>query len=343
MKFACEHCGRLLSVADRQAGRKGRCPQCKRAVNIPVTAPEETAEPTVPAGSKATGGTKVSLRDSLLLDLPPVNAAEQARTAEAVKEKLKAVKAGYLLKEHEEPLQRPLPWIVDIFLYPLNRQALLILTLSTVIPFILRILLKFSYALALAFPPALILFVIMILIHWGSLLVFVLYINWYVVECLRDSAAGGIRAVDTSGSTPGVAELLGQALTSLICGAAYMAPAILHASAGGSGPVSWALCAVGGFVLPMALLAVTLFESLRALNPILLLGSILSTFPRYCLLAVFCGALCLLVPAAFRCLTGDLWHLGYALLFVAFYLLLVLAHIIGCFYRGSEERLNWDA
>ncbi len=312
-------------------------------MTIPATTPEEAAETRAPAGSEAADATKVSLRDSLLLDLPPVDAAEQARTAQAVKEKLKAVKAGYLLKEHEEPPERPLPWIIDIFLYPLNRQALLILTLSTVIPFVLRILLKFSYALALAFPPALILFVTLIMLHWGSLLVFVLYINWYIVECLRDSAAGGIRAVDTSGSTPGVAELLGQAITSLVCGVACMAPAILDASASGSGSVSWALCAVGGFVLPMALLAVTLFESLRALNPILLLGSIFSTSPRYCLLAVFCIALCLLVPVAFRCLTGDLWHLGYALLFVAFYLLLVLAHIIGSFYRGSEERLNWDA
>jgi hypothetical protein len=79
------------------------------------------------------------------------------------------------------------------------------------------------------------------------------------------------------------------------------------------------------------------------LNPILLLGSVFSTFLPYCLLAVFCSALCLLVPVAFRCLIGDLWYFGYALLFLAFYLLLVLAHTIGCFYRKNEERLNWDA
>jgi len=308
-----------------------------------MSTPEEVASPTVPGAAETPAPARLSPRDSLLLDLPPVDTAQDARTAQAIQEKLKAVEAGYLLKEQEELPTRSLPWVVDIFLYPLNKQALLIVTLSTAIPFVLHVLQVLCSGLAMAFPPALILLVVSFLAHWGSLLMFVLYVNWYAVECIRDSAAGGIRAVDTSGSTPGVAELAWQTLASLTCVVGCMMPAMLWASSGGSPVISWLLCGIGGFFVPIALLAVTLFESLRALNPVLLLGSVFSTFTRYCVLAIFCIALCLPVPIAFRYLIGDLWHLGYALLFVAFYLLLVAAHLVGCFYHKNEGRLNWDA
>ena len=59
------------------------------------------------------------------------------------------------------------------------------------------------------FGPALILYVLFIVLHWAALLMSLLYVNWYIAECIRDSAAGGIRAVDTTASTPGFGELLG--------------------------------------------------------------------------------------------------------------------------------------
>ncbi|MEN6578955.1 MAG: hypothetical protein ABFD90_21610 [Phycisphaerales bacterium] len=344
MKFSCEHCGRLLSVADKQAGRKGRCPQCKKTITIPVITPEEFERPAVPADLQTPAVAKPSPRDSLLLDLPPAAAAAGPQTAEEASENLLAVQAGYLLKPREEPPERPLPWIVDIFLYPLNGPGMLVLALSTGIPLVLRVLVKLSYALFVAFPPALLLWIPLWMIHWTALLVFILYINWYVVECIRDSAAGGIRAMNTSGLTPGFAELFWQGLTSLVCGVACMAPAILYAAyGGGHDPLFWFLYGLGGFLFPMALLAVTLFESLRALNPVLVLGSIFSTFLPYCLLAAFCYVLCLLAPVAFQRLIGDLWYVGYFLLFAAFYLLLILAHLVGRFCWKYEEKLNWEA
>ena len=344
MKFACEHCGRLLSVGAGQAGKKCRCPQCKGIVTIPTTVCDQVAAPAVPTADKPPAAAKPSPRDSLLLDLPPADAAADPQAGEEAYEQMQAAQAGYLLKSPEEPPERSLPWILDIFLYPLNQPGMSILVLSTGVPLVLRVLLRMSYALFVAFPPAMILWAVFWMIHWAAMLVFVLYANWYMVECIRDSAAGGIRAMNTAGMTPGFTELFWQAFTSLVCGLACMAPAIFYAAyCGTNDPLFWFLYGLGGFLFPMALLAVTLFESLRALNPVLVLGSIFSTFLPYCLLVAFCYVLCLLVPVALRRLIGESCFLGYFLLFAAFYLLLILAHLVGRFCWKYEGKLNWDA
>src|SRR5438477_8611931 len=37
IKFACNHCGRPLSVKDELAGKKGPCPACKKLITIPFS------------------------------------------------------------------------------------------------------------------------------------------------------------------------------------------------------------------------------------------------------------------------------------------------------------------
>jgi hypothetical protein len=331
----------MLSVAGGQAGTKGQCPHCKKTVTIPAAVPEEAVAQASVAGDQA-AAPKASPRDPLLFDIPPADVAGAAQTEEQAAERLRDLRSAYVLKEREEPPERPLPWVIDIFLYPLNKLGLVILLLSTGIPFALRPLLRLSRDLTEAFPPALFLWVPLMIVHWGALLLFVLYINWYLAECIRDSAAGAIRAVDTTASTPGFTELVGQSLTVLACGAACMGPALLYARNHNSAPVFWVLYGVGGFLFPMALLAVTLFESLRALNPVLLLASISSTLVPYSLLALFSYGLYRLPPLMIRNLLSDSWILGYLLLFATFYLALVLAHLLGRFYWKNQEKLNWD-
>ena len=328
-------------MAGGQAGRKGQCPHCKKTVTIPATVPEEAVAQTGVAGDQPVAP-KASPRNPLLFDIPPADVAEAAQTEEQAAERLRDLRSAYVLKEHEEPPERPLPWVIDIFLYPMNKLGLIILLLSAGIPFALRPLLRLSRELTLAFPPALLLWVPLMIIHWGALLLSLLYINWYIAECIRDSAAGGIRAVDTTATTPGFIELIGQSLTVLACGAACLGPAILYTRNHDNAAVFWILYGVGGFLFPMALLAVTMFESLRALNPILLLPSVFSTLVPYCLLALFCYGFYRLPPLMIRYLFSDLWILGYLLLFATFYLALVLAHLVGRLYRRNQERLNWD-
>lgn len=346
MRFCCEHCGRQLSVADGQTGRKGRCPRCKNTVTIP-TAPVRSAAVQATRSDDALAATKPTPRDPLLLDVPPADvtpgkAAPESLTREEAYERLRAMQDDYVLKAREKPPDRPLPWIVDIFLYPMNKPGMLILSLSVGIPLLLQILVTLGQALLFVFPPAVILWVPCLIAHWAALLLFVLYVAWYATECIRDSAAGAIRAADTTGLTPGLSELFGQALTLVACGAACMVPAVLYAAGrGDAGRNFWILYGTGGFLFPMALLAVVMFESLRALNPVLLLGSILSTFLPYCALAVFCCMQWLLLPLALY-YVRKVWVVGYLLLFLAFYQLLIQAHLLGRFYWKNQEKLNWD-
>jgi hypothetical protein len=312
-------------------------------VTVPTTVVEEMPAQTEEAAVRAAPQPKTSSpRDPLLFDAPPATAV--AVTAEQTEEKLRAIRDGYLLREREEPPKRPLPWFLDIFLYPVNKLGLMIPLFCAGVPFVLRPALMWSCELTKVFMPGLFLWVPLMFAHWGALLLGLLYINWYLAECIRDSAGGGIRAADTTGSTPGLAELFGQSLAMLACGAACLGPSIVYGGSHGEGTVYWVLYGAGGFLFPMALLAVTQFETLRALNPLLLLPSILSTLLPYCLLAAFCYAFCRLPDLAIRRLfTSESWVSGYVLLFAAFYLSLVLAHLLGRFHWRYAQRLNWDA
>ena len=346
MKFRCENCGAKLSVAGSRAGKTGKCPRCKQVVAVPLPAVEG-----VVAGTDDSGQGEIapqsSAHDPLLLDVLPADAraggsAADADDTGAAYQRLQALQCGYVVKEPEEPPQRRLPWIIDIFLYPLNTSGMTMLMLSVGIPLVLRVLLRFSWILMSQFGALLILNVLLIIAHWGTLLLFLLYVNWYACECIRDSAAGGIRAVDTTASTPGLGELLAQSFQLLVTAAVCMAPALIYlAKTHNTDGLFWIMYGIGGFLFPMALLAVVMFESLRALNPVLLLGSTLSAFLPYCALVVFSYILCLLIPVAGYCVV-RIWTVGYLVLFLAFYQLLVLAHLLGRFHWKYQGALSWD-
>jgi len=175
------------------------------------------------------------------------------------------------------------------------------------------------------------------------LAILVLYVNWYFCECVRDSAAGGIRAADTTAAAPGLGEIFGQAISVIVTALICMAPALIYLNhARSADSVFLVLSGAGGLLIPMAILAVVMFEGLHGLNPGLLLRSILRTFSQYCALVVFCYVSCLLVPVAGYFLVNQ-WILGSVLLLLTFYQLLILAHLLGRFYWRNETKLNWDA
>ena len=107
-------------------------------------------------------------------------------------------------------------------------------------------------------------------------------------------------------------------------------------------PIYWLLVGLGIFLFPMGLLAVAVFDSVRGINPILVIGSIFSTFFQYCGLVIFCYAFLLLIPLAGFFLL-RLWILGYLFMLVAFYLGLILAHLLGRFGWKYRDKLNWEA
>jgi len=91
----------------------------------------------------------------------------------------------------------------------------------------------------------------------------------------------------------------------------------------------------------MSLLAFVLLDSLSALNPILLIGSILSTFFPYCaMVAVFLVAGAFIFeripnPQGPATTLFVIWVVG-------IYLAMLAAHLLGWFYHRYEDELNWD-
>ncbi|MBN1360764.1 MAG: hypothetical protein JW993_09240 [Sedimentisphaerales bacterium] len=353
LRFKCPHCGCKLSVPPDRAGRRGKCPRCSETLTVPAaplpSVAVKVAQPPS-AGISPEGGGATSpeptlvapVLDAALLDLPPTRETDPDESQETY-EQLHGMQGRYLLKGHEEPPERKLPWIIDIFLYPFNVPGLSILAITVGIPLILRVLLFVFMAGSGLFPPLIIFWVLFIVLHWSGLALLILYMNWYACECIRDSARGGIRAADTAAITPGLGDIFGQTFRVLLCVLACVAPAVIYrVQTHQVDAILWTLLGVGGFFLPMALLAVTMFESLGGLNPLLLAGSILGTPLPYCLLVPFCYTLIVLFPFAIYFVKVD-WLPGYLLLLATYCVWLVLAHLLGRFYWKYEERLNWAA
>jgi hypothetical protein len=170
-----------------------------------------------------------------------------------------------------------------------------------------------------------------------------LYLYWYFCECIRDSAAGGIRAPETMANTPGLGEILWQFFRTVFCLCVFIAPAVFYFQhVGKIDTIFWALSACAIFFLPIALLAVVMFDSLSGLNPVLLIGSILSTFLPYCAMIAAFITFSFLIPhylpeAVDSPITAFLCYC------VGIYLLIVTAHLLGWFYCRYQNELNWEA
>ncbi len=322
MQFRCTTCGRKLTADDAQAGREAQCPQCKDVVTTP----------------------KLSAHNADLLDLtgpaapaPPT----EADRSDVAYTQLSSAFGGRLARPEEVP-ERRLPWFIDIFLYPLNRAGLMTLSVCVGVPLAFQAMVKFFSILTMIFVPFIVFWVLLLVLFWGSMGVFLLYMNWYACECIRDSARGQIRAADTIYMTPGIFEIVGNGLLLVAAVVATGGPAIIYYNeTRRADAVFWGLCGAGGFLLPMALLGVAMYEGARGLNPVRLIVSTLKTLPQYAIRAPFCFLLCALIPAGIYYILKS-WIVGHLLMLAAYYVWLVLAHQLGRFFYKNEEILNWD-
>ncbi len=142
MQFCCTTCGRKLTVDDAQAGRKGRCPQCKNTVTVPKASPHdiELLDLTGPGAAEAS----------------PHSGSDESETAYVA---LRSAFGGRLAEPEEIP-ERKLPWFIDIFLYPLNRAGLMALLVCVGVPLLLQAVTKFFGILTLAFIPFIVFWVL---------------------------------------------------------------------------------------------------------------------------------------------------------------------------------------
>jgi hypothetical protein len=98
---------------------------------------------------------------------------------------------------------------------------------------------------------------------------------------------------------------------------------------------------VGAFILPMLLLACTLFGGREALEPALIVKSIAATLPAY--LGLIVRLVVLAVIAGI--LHWDSWwlELPRVLPYAAdLYFLWIAGHLLGRFYVRQKGKLGWD-
>lgn len=318
VRFACSMCHREIEESESSRGKLVECPHCKDYVAVPLEA-RPAQEATVPAGPGAEADMFDQRVGRLQSDMDETPA-----------------------KEPDHVTERTLPWVLDIFLYPSSKAGLTTLAIIIFVPLLIGIVVSRLNAFARGFPPMLVLAVPVSIIGFIMILLLALYLYWYFCECIRDSAAGGVRAPETVGATPGLGDLLWQWFRTICCLAVFAAPTLLYyAHVRQTDSVFWVLLGVGVFAFPMALLAVVMFDSFAGLNPILLVGSVFSTFLPYCaMIAVFVLVVFLIVKESFA-FQGSA-TLSFIINGVRIYLGLIVAHLLGWFYHRYEQKLNWD-
>lgn len=336
IEFHCQNCDRKISVPRTRAGKEAQCPNCKDRFIVPATDFESSpAKQSPPAQSTASAGalTVLDVPEEYKLKDPPAGRSEKAIVSEPESE-------GDGAEEEKEPVgERKLPWFMDIFLYPTSAPGLIHLGIFTIIPLliaIVRIPLGI-FGMAIGIPG----FLINVLIS--------LYLCWYVTECVRDSAKGGTRAPEAF-ATADLGEMWSQAQHIIGCYLILLGPVFFYSLfAHRTDVVFWILLGYGILFFPMGLLATVMFDSIRGLNPILLLGSIFSTFFQYCGLLLLIGGTILI----FRSITTmessetqqptvTMLILGGVFYAIALYSVFVVAHLLGRFYWRNQEKLNWE-
>jgi len=318
VRFTCSMCHREIEEPESSRGKLVECPHCKEYVPVPIVEKpaQQAALPGRPGGEDDTSDRQFEELQRSMGEMP--------------------------VKAPDQPAERKLPWILDIFLYPTSKAGLITLSIIIFVPLLIRVVVNLLSAGAHGFLPLLVLAVPVSMIGMIIRLLLSLYLYWYFCECIRDSAAGGVRAPETVGATPGLGDLLWQWFRTFVCLVIFGAPTLIYyARVQQIDSVFWALLAAGVFVFPMALLAVVMFDSFAGLNPILLVGSVFSTFLPYCaMIAVFVLLVFLVVQEAPLIQVSAI--LFFTVKCVGIYLLLIVAHLLGWFYHRYEQKLNWE-
>jgi DNA-directed RNA polymerase subunit RPC12/RpoP len=361
--FHCDNCGQKISVPEGQAGKKGKCPKCDHLVVVPKQTERAGPDKSSHLVSLAclTCGQEIQVPESSrgkLIECPHCGSRVEAPVEQIPAEGPEApaqkrredVVDGLSLEERqlldgeirvdhgEQTRDRKLPWLVDIFLYPTTASGMIHMGVFVIVPILIGLLNRFVLSYAR---------------HYGVIVSAILYIFligymfYYFVECIRDSAAGGVRAPELLGSTLGKDEMIEQYITLFACYAFFFGPTTFYrgyvhfSNAQINNAIFWPLLAYGAFFFPMGILAVVMFDSINGLNPILLICSIASTFFQYCALIIFVCIIGFLPVALNRILPQSLIT-GYISSAVRIYLIMVMAHLLGRFYRRHQGKLNWE-
>jgi len=360
----CQNCGQKINVPKTYAGKQVKCPTCKFVVAIPRTL-ESSAEPGVVRFACPTCRHQIdepessrgklipcphcdsfvavpSLQSSALKNEAP---NEPEKEVDESEEQFERLQIGSIREFKQPPnavTRRKLPWIFDIFLFPTSMSGMSVLAIVVFTRFFFRVTVLYLGETARVFLPCLAPFGLMVGIGIFVRIALYMYLCWYLCECIRGSAEGGVRAVETKGYNPGLGEMFGHTIKIGFCFLLYLGPSTIYLiETKNKDAIFWSLFALGLTFLPMSFLGIAIYETWRGLNPFLLIGSIFSTFlPYLAMTLIFIGVGILHVQ---HMPDKETPHLTFfATWFVGVYLVMVLAHLLGWFYHRYEEKLNWD-
>jgi DNA-directed RNA polymerase subunit RPC12/RpoP len=291
IKHHCTHCGQKVSVPVSYAGKNVKCPKCGNFIVIPKAVDSEPAAG-LSSLSDSKSGTKYAGFDHALLDIPQEDSAVnqlsgQGALSEEDLEELRKPVEKTVSDEDEHFGIRRLPWIIDIFLYPLSFWGVVNLGIFIGITSILVEVEKIlPDVLACLF--GLLTFVIKVVAY--------LFIYWYFAECVRDSAEGELRAPNVRGNVPGLGDMFWQMVNIIGCLLVFFIPFVFYVLiAKRIDVIFWLLLIYGIFFFPMALLAFVVLDSIVGLDPRLIYNSISKTFFQYCGLVLVFVAVVLLI------------------------------------------------
>lgn len=339
IKFRCKNCGKKINAPEKHAGKKGKCPKCKTILVVPQ--PDNPIPDNSKTGSKTLTLIPPTSDVSTKLETQKTS-VDWDETLEKTVEQAEDFRDELEEAHTETPGKRKFPWPLDIFLYPISTPGLTILAIIIGIPLIFRIVVKLLSILILRFPPLLVFLALFAPIDLIVRIIMGLYLYWYFCECIRDSAAGGLRAPETMGGAPGLGDMFWQMIRVVVCCVFFFAPALIYfVNTRETDVIFWSLLTYGVFFFPMGLLAVIMFDSFAGLNPFLLIPSIFSTFFQYCGLIILFGLLSFLFIKTSSILPKS-FILGFFLGIFFIYLLIVSAHLLGRFYFLYQEKLYWE-
>ena len=346
IRFQCDKCGRKLSVHENHAGKKGRCPKCKNVIIVPQAQKTDSLSEKSESENPQLDS-KFSAYDLTLLEAPISDEEQEQPVGETGGTGMSTEHTGkntqHLEKDQDDSVtERSFPWPIDIFLYPANRSGLVILGVIIAIRWFSIIVVRSLGFSTSSLSPMVVIVVPLLCISIIVRVVLYMFFYWYLCECIQDSAEGGIRAPETIGKTPGLWELL-WLLRSFICFVIFAAPVLVYYfSAQQTDTMFWVLFVCGVLLLPMGLLAFVMFDSiLSGINPILLAGSIRSTFLPYCAMILVFITVAFFIITNVRDTDFTLIH-KFIIHCAAMYLLMVTAHLLGWFYNRYRQQLNWD-
>jgi DNA-directed RNA polymerase subunit RPC12/RpoP len=335
-KLTCAHCGHKISVPLIYAGKRIKCPKCNDILVVPKAG---IAAPSANKGGlkDSKSGTKYAGFDHALFDIPQEDStvnqlSSQGALSEKDIEELHKTIPKTVTDETESIGIQRLPWIFDIFLYPLSFWGLVNIGIFIGIT-------SFLAEVGKILPDVLsCLFGLLTLV---IKVVAYLFIYWYFAECVRDSAEGGLRAPNVRGDVPGAVDMFLQMINIVGCLLVFFMPFVIYVLAARRiDVILWLLLIYAVFFFPMALLAVVVLDSPVGLNPRLLYNSISNTFRQYCgLVLLFVAAVSLMGLLGHK--AGESGYLAFIFRCAGVYIVFVAGHLLGRFYWRNQEKLNW--